>query len=586
LSQPDKAEKVQRLCMRRGFFWPAYEIYGGVAGLLTWGPLGVILKNKIKDLWRRYFVYKHGFVEIDSPNIAPYIVFKASGHVDSFKDIMVSCLSCGNKYRADTLLSEHGIEISEALKPSEIEKIIQDNNVRCPQCGGELGEATYFMTMFQTTIGPYTEAKGFLRPETAQGMFTEFKRVYEAMRRRFPIGIAQIGRGFRNEISPRQGPIRLREFDMMELEMFIDPSDPVCPYIDQYREEKLNLLHEALIRVGKTEGYETMSVQEALDKKIIVNEWMAYFMVLAKKFMEKLGIPAEKQRFREKLEGERAHYATQTFDQEVYLSRWGWVEVSGHAYRGDYDLQAHIKHSGMDLYVDKKLKVPKKVKEVSIVPKADEIKRKFGEKIRDIMKALHRDDTWKNELLEKGYTEIAGVKLGKNFFDIKESVKDVYVEKLVPHVVEPSFGLDRIAYAVLEYSYREVNGRIVLSLPIPVRVYDCAVFPLVSEEKLIKEAIDIKHRLESKGFMILYDDKDSIGRRYARVDEIGIPVAITIDKETLENDTVTVRDRDTWKQYRISKYEVDVFLSTLFTTESFEVTVKKLGLENKIVMPK
>lgn len=579
---PDKAEKVQRLCMRRGFFWPAYEIYGGVAGLLTWGPLGVILKSRIKDLWRKYFVYKHGFVEIDSPNIAPYIVFKASGHVDSFRDIMITCLNCGNKYRADTLLNEKGISVSEAVGPDEIEKIIKENDVRCPQCKGELGQATYFMTMFQTTIGPYTEAKGFLRPETAQGMFTEFKRIYEAMRKRFPIGIAQIGRGFRNEISPRQGPIRLREFDMMELEMFIDPEEHNCPYLDEYRNEKLNLLHEKLIKAGE-ENYETWSVQEALNEKIIINEWMAYFMVLAKKFMEHLGVPQEKQRFKEKIEGERAHYARQTFDQEVYLSRWGWVEVSGHAYRSDYDLSAHIKYSGMDLHVDRVLEKPKKIEEITIVPKADKIKKVYKDKIGEIMKFLSKDDSWKNALLKDGYIIIGDITLDKSFFDIKKITKTVHVEKIVPHVVEPSFGLDRIAYTVLEYSYREVQDRVILSLPISARTYDCAVFPLIFDVNLVEIAVKIKDELEDKGFTVIYDDKDSIGRRYARIDEIGVPVAITVDNKTLDDDTVTIRDRDTWKQYRINIKLIEKFLEILFKIESFNKAVKELGLENNLV---
>lgn len=579
---PDKAEKVQRLCMRRGFFWPAYEIYGGVAGLLTWGPLGVILKNRIKDLWRKYFVYKHGFVEIDSPNIAPYIVFKASGHVDSFRDIMITCLNCGNKYRADTLLNEKGISVSEAVGPDEIEKVIKENNVKCPQCKGELGQATYFMTMFQTTIGPYTEAKGFLRPETAQGMFTEFKRIYEAMRKRFPIGIAQIGRGFRNEISPRQGPIRLREFDMMELEMFIDPEEHDCPYLDEYRNEKLNLLYEKLIKAGE-ENYETWSVQEALNEKIIINEWMAYFMVLAKKFMEHLGVPQKKQRFREKIEGERAHYARQTFDQEIYLSRWGWVEVSGHAYRSDYDLSAHIKYSGMDLHVDRVLKKPKKIEEITIIPKVDKIKKVYKNKIGKIMKFLSKDDSWKNALLKDGYIVIEDITLDKSFFDIKKITKTVHVEKIIPHVVEPSFGLDRIAYTVLEYSYREVQDRVILSLPISARTYDCAVFPLIYDVNLVDVAVKIKDELEDKGFMVIYDDKDSIGRRYARIDEIGVPVAITVDNKTLDDNTVTIRDRDTWKQYRINIELIEKFLEILFKIESFNGAVKELGLENNLV---
>jgi len=579
MSKVDKAEKVMRLSVRRGFFWPAYEIYGGVAGLLTWGPLGVILKRKIIELWRKYFVEKHDFPEIDSPNIAPYIVFKASGHVDSFKDIMVTCKNCGNKYRADTLLKEKGISVSEALKPEEMEHLLKVNNVKCPSCGGELGDAGYFMTMFQTTIGPYKEAVGFLRPETAQGMFLEFRRVYEILRKRFPIGIAQIGRGFRNEISPRQGPIRLREFDMMELEMFIDPDDDKCPFIKEYSNETLNLYHEELIKKGVSIDYETMSVKEALDKDIIMSEWMAYFMVLAKKFISQLGIPETKQRFREKLEGERAHYATQTFDQEVYLTRWGWVEVSGHAYRGDYDLSAHTKESGVELTVERRLQKPKIITEIQVFPNPKAIKEKYPDKIADIMSYLSKTTSWKKDIIEKGEVNVEGVKLTRELFSIRQVKREVSVERFIPHVVEPSFGVDRIAYAVLEYSYNEKDDRIILSLPYDVVIYHCAVFPLVSKNEFISKALFVKSLLTNLGYKVIYDDRDSIGRRYARVDEIGVPVAITIDGETLENDTVTVRDRDTWAQYRISIEMLSVFLDKLFKYKSFEAVVKELSLK-------
>ncbi|PCN50796.1 glycine--tRNA ligase [Candidatus Geothermarchaeota archaeon ex4572_27] len=574
----DKAEKVMRLAVRRGFFWPAYEIYGGVAGLLTWGPLGVPLKRGIAELWRKYFVERHEFAEIDSPNIAPYVVFKASGHVDSFRDIMVTCRRCGNKYRADTLLKERGIEVSEALTPQEMEEVIRENGVRCPSCGGELGDATYFMTMFKTTIGPYKEAVGFLRPETAQGMFLDFKRVYEIMRKRFPIGIAQIGRGFRNEISPRQGPIRLREFDMMELEMFIDPQNDRCPYLDEYRDETLNLYHEELIRRGGAE-YETMTVEEALKRRIIMSEWMAYFMVLAKKFVEELGIPEDRQRFREKLEGERAHYATQTFDQEVYLSRWGWVEVSGHAYRGDYDLSAHARESGADMTIERRLEKPKVVVEVRVSPNAAAIRRRFPDKVGEIMRALSSDESWRERLLSDGYVEVCGVKLTCDLFNIRREERRVEVEKFVPHVVEPSFGLDRIAYAVLEYSYREREGRVVLSLPYPVVPYHCAVFPIVSKPEFVERALSLKRALVEEGYRVVYDDRDSIGRRYARVDEIGVPAAFTVDGRTLEDNTVTVRDRDTWRQYRLPMDAAAEFLGRLFRLRSFEAAARDMGLE-------
>ncbi len=577
----DKADKVMNLAVRRGFFWPAYEIYGGVAGMYVWGPLGVVLKNKIIGLWRAMFIEAHDFLEIESPSIAPHIVFKASGHVESFKDIMVSCSGCGRKFRADTLLAEKGIEISEAVSLDEVDSIIKKNKVKCPICGGIFEHPSYFTTMFKTTIGPYSDSVGFLRPETAQGMFVEFKRIYESFRRRLPVGIAQIGRGFRNEISPRQGPIRLREFDMMELEYFFDPKSPDCPYLDEVMDEELNLLHERLIKEGGKE-YDTMTVREAVEQGVIKNGCMAYFMVLATRFMELLGIPRENQRFKEKLEGERAHYAVQTFDQEVRLARWGWVEVSGHANRTDYDLSSHIKNSGKDLYAYRQLDEPREVEVIEVTPLPRKIREGFGGKIKDIMRGLSSidQDSLKKSLVERGYVEVAGVKLGKEYFDIDKYVKQVTVEPFIPHVVEPSFGLDRIAYSVLEYAYKEVNDRVVLSLPPYLAPYDVSVYPLLEDEGLLEIALNIRDTLSSEGYRVLFDTKESIGRRYARADEIGVPVAVTIDHQSLKDDTVTVRDRDTWKQYRIKREGISRFLDLVIQGHAFDTVAREMGLES------
>ncbi len=576
----DKAEKVMNLAMRRGFFWPAYEIYGGVAGTLVWGPYGVLVKNKVIDLWRRMFIYNHGFLEIQAPSIAPRIVFEASGHVDSFRDVMVTCESCGRKYRADTLLEEAGLEVSEALPLEEFDRLILENDVRCPSCGGRFSKSTYFITMFRTTIGPYSDAEGFLRPETAQNMFVEFRRVYEDFRRVFPIGIAQIGRGFRNEISPRQGPIRLREFDMMEIEFFFDPRDDSCPYFDDVRDEEINLLHEELLRSGGSE-YETMTLDEAFSRGIIKNKYLGYFMVLAVKFLEKLGIPRENQRFREKLEGERAHYAVQTFDQEVKLDRWGWVEVSGHANRSDYDISRHIKFSGKELFAFRRLSSPKKVLVKEAIPRPRVIREAFGDKIGVIMRELSKYKPIEiYEALDKdGFIEVAGVRLGSEFFDVKVEEKVVEVEPFVPHVVEPSFGLDRIVYAVLEYAFREVGDRVVLSLPPIIAPVEAAVFPLTRDSGLVELAGMVYRDLKDSGYMVYYDDSDSIGRRYARVDEIGVPIAITIDYRSLEDDTVTVRDRDSWRQYRIKRIDVKTFIDLVLSGSGFVEAAESMGLE-------
>ena len=576
----DKAEKVMNLAMRRGFFWPAYEIYGGVAGTLVWGPYGVLLKDKIMGLWRRMFVHRHGFLEIQGPAIAPRIVFEASGHVEGFKDVMVSCSSCGRKFRADTLLAERGIEVSESLSLEEFDEVISRNDVRCPSCGGLFEKATYFITMFKTTIGPYTEAEGFLRPETAQNMFVEFKRVYESFRRAFPLGIAQIGRGYRNEISPRQGPIRLREFDMMELEFFFDPMDEDCPYFEEVADEEINILHEELIRRGRSE-YETMTLREAVDRGIVKNKYLGYFMVLAVWFLERLGIPRRYQRFREKLEGERAHYAVQTFDQEVKLDRWGWVEVSGHANRTDYDLSRHMEFSGRELYAYRRLDKPKKHVVREAYPKPRDIKARYGDKIAEIMKVLGSMDPREiySMLDSHGYVEVSGIRLTKEYFDIRVEEKLVEVEPFIPHVVEPSFGLDRIAYAVLEYAYREVGDRVVLSLPAQVAPVEVAVFPLVADERLVNVAREIFESLRDEGYNVFYDESDSIGRRYARADEIGIPVAVTVDHRTLEDDTVTVRDRDSWRQFRINKDRVRNFIKLVVSGVGFLEAAQSMGLE-------
>jgi len=580
-----KAEKVISLARRRGFFWPAYEIYGGVGGMYTWGPYGVVLKNKIVSLWREVFVYKHNFLEIQSPDISPYIVFKASGHVDSFKDVMVTCLKCGRKYRADTILKERGINIREGLTPNEYQDIILREDVKCPVCGGELGNASYFTTMFETTIGPYKENKGFLRPETAQGMFTEFKRVYEVSRKMMPLGIAQVGKGFRNEISPRQGVIRLREFDMMEIELFYDPKDERCPYLSEYVDESINILHRELIESGEKDGYETMTVKEALNRGIIEHEWMAYFMILSHIFLEMLGIPRTRQRFREKLEGEKAHYAKKTFDQEVLLDKWGWVEISGHADRTDYDLSSHIKESNVDIYAERKLDKPiiKRVYEVSPIIRS--IKEKYPNKIGIIMSKISKmggEEIYK-ELVDKGYININSIKLDRSFFKINIKEKRVEVEKFIPNVIEPSFGLDRITYAVLEYAYIERGDRIILSLPPYLSPYDAAVYPLLSRDDLKTYAETIYGELTQSGYRIFFDYGESIGKLYARGDEIGIPLAITVDLKTLEDDTVTIRDRDTWIQYRIDRDKIEEFIEKILEGIGFKDLGSIMGL--KAIMP-
>ena len=557
--EKDLYECVVELARRRGFFWQSYEIYGGVAGFYDLGPLGVRLKNKIVELWRYYFIQRHQdiVVEVETPVIGPARVYEASGHVEHFTDPIVECLKCGRKFRADHLVEDKlGIKV-EGVDVSELTKIIHEHGIACPVCGGELGEAKLFNLLFKTTIGPYSENIGYLRPETAQGMFTNFKKVYEIMRKKLPLGIAQIGRVARNEISPRQGMIRLREFTIAEVEFFFDPEEPdedgiLSRYMSEWLKSKL-LIITAEARKRGEEKPEEFSLEEIVREKIVATPWLAYWMVVAKEFVKALGVAEHNIVFEEKLPEERAHYALQTFDQLVKVSRWGWIEVSGHAYRTDYDLSRHMKYSGQDLRAFKQYKKPRTVKKKIVIVDKAWLGRTFRSKTPEIMKLLEQVDVEEVEkAIAKGRpVKVGGFEIPLDKIRIVEKVEKITGKHFLPHVVEPSFGVERLVYVTLEYAYSVKEDRVVLKLPRYLAPIEAAVFPLVQDERLIKVARELYHKLVKAGFYVVYDDSGSIGRRYARVDEIGVPVAITVDFETIENNTVTLRDRDTWKQVRI-----------------------------------
>ncbi|KYH41448.1 MAG: glycyl-tRNA synthetase subunit beta [Candidatus Bathyarchaeota archaeon B26-2] len=550
----DKYELVSELARRRGFFWPACEIYGGVSGFMAFGPLGTILKRKIEDKFRDLFLRRLGLYEIESPVIVPGRVFKASGHVEHFKEPMVGCTRCNRRFRADHLLQEFaGISSTEAEKMSlrEIGEAIESRNIKCPECGGNLTEPRYFLTMFQTTIGPYAEAVGYGRPEAAQGIFVEFKRLYEQARGRLPMGVAQIGHALRNEISPRQGPIRLREFTIIDLEFFFDPERPECPLIGEVEDEVLRLI-PAEVRLKDSEEPVEITVKEALEKGYIKMEWLAFFMALAKRFLVELGVPEDRQRFIEKLKWERAHYSVQGFDQEVYLDRWGWTEVSGHNYRTDFDLKSHMEESGVDMRVFKEDgRVVERV-EISARPRMDKIGRAFKEETPKVVSLISKVDPEELEeaLKEKGFYTLKGYKILPDHVEI---VRRRHVERgrrFIPHVIEPSFGSDRLVYVLLEYAYTKRDTRTILKIPRDLAPIEVAVLPLVSRDGLPEKAQEVHRMLLDEGFLVEYDESGSIGRRYARFDEVGTPICITVDYQTLEDETVTLRDRDTWRQVR------------------------------------
>lgn len=548
------ADRVMELARRRGFFWISAELYGGVSGFLDFGPLGKLLKRKIEEKWRQWFIVKNQefVVEIETPVITPYKVFEASGHVAHFTDYMVECLKCGRKFRADHLIEEQaGLTGLEGLSEAELSSIIRERGLKCPECAGPLGEVKRFNLLFQTTIGPYSESVGFARPEAAQGMFTTFSRVYNAMRNRLPLGIAQIGKVMRNEISPRQGPIRLREFTIMELELFYDPKDPKCPVLD--RSEVLRIVPEDRVSKKLMEPIE-VTVEEALKTGVVLSEWTAYFMVLAQKFIQDLGIPFEKQMFIAKLPQERAHYASQVYDQVVELEKWGWVEVSGHAFRTDYDLRGHMASSGEDLRVYKQLSSEVEVEDYEVRPVLEALKEDFGGEAGLVANALKMMPGARvlEELESKGFFEMGKFRVYRRHVELVKVKRKVKGRRFIPFVAEPSFGAERLVYAAMEHAFKEKEGRVILSLPPDIAPIEVAVFPLVNRNGLPEKAREVYKALKDRGLLVEYDDSGSIGRRYARADEVGVPLAVTVDHQTLEDDTVTIRSRDTWRQVRCS----------------------------------
>jgi glycyl-tRNA synthetase len=527
-----------------------------VAGFATYGPLGAKLKQNIERKLRELFVNKLGILEIESPVITPAKVFEASGHIDHFKEPLVECLKCKKRFRADHLLQEYakiGESESEKMSLKELKEAIKKHNIHCPECGGTFGEPKLFLTMFKTTIGPYSGSVGYGRPEAAQGIFVEFKRLYEMAREKLPFGVLQVGHALRNEISPRQGLIRLREFTIVDLEFFFDPEEPNCSLLREVENDRLRLLL-AETKLRDSEEITEVSVKEALAKGHIKAEWQAFFMACFRKLLIDLGVPAEKQRFIEKLPWERAHYSLQSFDQQFYDERWGWMEVSGHANRTDYDLKRHMEISGQDMLVYKEYEKPVEREQIVIKPVMAKLGPAFKKDAATVAEMLSKANP---KEVEASIKKNGGYVLGKyrvlpEHVQFERQKVTERGKRFIPHVVEPSVGSDRLVYVALEYAYHVKDVRALLSFPRDIAPIQIGVYPLVSKDGLPEKASELHKVLLDEGFVVDYDEAGSIGRRYARADEVGIPLGITVDYDTLKDNTVTIRDRDSWKQVRSS----------------------------------
>ena len=476
-------DDVMKLALERGFYFPSSEIYADAqAGFWEYGPSGVSLKNKFLELWRRELVRRDKMIEIDGSQIMSKSVFVASGHLASFADPIVRCKKCKSTHRADKIIVEVSqIEIPESADLDEFDKTIVEKNIKCPKCNGDFENAKKFNMMFEVGIGPEGES-AYLRPETCQSIFVDFPRIFKTMRGKLPLGIAQTGKSFRNEIAPRQSLLRLREFYQAEIEVFCNPAK--LNDLGKFSEIK-----DTKIRIQIDDEIKSMTCKEAVDSQTIPNEFVAYYLAILAEFYEKTGINMEKSRFRKLGDKEKAFYAEVAFDFEVETAV-GWLELVACNYRADYDLNSH----------------------------SDKSKEKF-------------------EVMDGD-------------------------EKVLPHVFELSMGIDRSMYTILEHSLREdkENERMVLSLKPYLSPIHVGVLSLVKKDGLAEKTDEVYLNIKRK-YDVFLDHSGAIGRRYRRLDEVGAPYAITIDHQTLDDDTVTIRMRDSMEQSRIKISELDEKLS-------------------------
>ncbi len=417
--------------------------------------------------------------------------------------------------------------------------------------------------MFQTTIGPGSQRKGYLRPETAQGIFTDFPRLLRFYRDKLPFGAVQIGKSYRNEISPRQGMIRLREFSQAEAEIFVHPDEKNHPSFSRYADYAVPLLTIA----GQVENREPvrMTMRDAVNDGLIANEYVAYYIALTHQILTSIGIDPARLRFRQHLTEERAHYAVDCWDAEVYSERFGWVEIVGIADRTDYDLRSHAEHSGTSMTIFVPYDEPRAVKKRRIVPDMGVIGPRFREKAKAIVEALASSEPGEDGArITIGGEEIF---IPADLYQVREEVVEVRGEDVMPHVIEPSYGIDRMIYVALEHSYAEdeIDGEIrrVFRFPPAVAPIQVAVFPLMNRDGLDTIARRIAETLLQHRILAQYDDSGAIGRRYRRQDEVGTPFAVTVDHDTLEDNTVTIRDRDSTKQVRVPIERLPATLSGL-----------------------
>ena len=560
-----RLDRLTSMMRRRGIVLPSFEIYGGVAGLIDYGPVGARVKRKVIDAWINHWTSSGDIVEVDSPTITPRSVLVASGHVGEFNDHMSECHSCKSVFRSDHLI-EGMHQNPDTLSGPQLDELIRSKDVCCPNCDeSDWADARPMNLMFPTTIGAMSNGReAYMRPETAQGMFMLFPSLYRHFKQKLPFGAIQTGRGYRNEISPRQGMIRLREFNMAELEYFIDPQDPPG--------ENLGYDTNEVILITDPEGDFPGEVQttfdDALGRGIIRHRTVAWFMSRTHEFLTSIGIDSGKIRFRQHAGTEMAHYASDCWDCEIF-GEYGWIECVGIANRTCHDLESHEAHSGTNLLrAWRHFENPKKVTGEAMVPVGSVIGPIFRQRAGEVSSALAElGDTPPSFPFMLPLEDGSKVEITSDMVTITKVDRNVHGEWFTPHVIEPAFGIDRIIWHLLDHSYvedgKDEAGYVTLNLKGAVSPYDLSVMPLFDKDGMDIFARDLFERLVAiKGVQIDMDNTGSIGKRYARADEIGIPWAVTVDHTTLEDGTVTIRRMDDQVQVRVSSDDLFRHVST------------------------
>ncbi|UTF53863.1 glycine--tRNA ligase [Natronosalvus rutilus] len=571
MSDEATSQKLTELAKRRGYFFQSSDVYGGVGGFYTFGPQGAALKGNLEDAWRGRFAVEEGNMEIDAPTIMPEPVFESSGHLDTFDDMLVECPECGESHRADHVVEDNTeYEDAESLPIPEVEEIVAEYELVCPSCGAGLaGQAIDdFNLMFATNIGPGDSQPGYLRPETAQGIFVEFPRLKEYARNTLPFGVTQIGRAYRNEISPRRSIIRTREFTQAELELFVDPEGD-DPDLSPVEDVPVRLYPATEQQNEDGEILET-TIGEAAEEGIIASPWIAYYLGVAREWYAAVGVDMDRFRFRQHLAGERSHYASDCWDAEGLIDG-NWIELAGFSDRGDYDLSKHAEGSGERFTVFRQYDEPQTVERASVDPDMSYLGPEFGGDagaVADALESLAERDreAFSGDVVE---VDLEGksheIPVEKTGFAVEDET--IAGEHVTPHVIEPSFGVDRLLYTVLHHAYAEdeVDGedRTYLALEPEIAPTFVGVFPLQSDDDLEATADEIAAALRAEGLSVTYDDSGNIGRRYRRQDEVGTPFCVTVDYESLEDDTVTVRERDSTTQTRLAIDDLPEALSAL-----------------------